>query len=290
MDDAIQELIYAAYGAEARLQRPGCCVRYWLRGDETTKPVVMFLHGAGVDHRMWASQIDAFAPQYRVLTLDLRGHGQSRPAGHYSFDAVVEDCFALLDRLNVERAFVIGLSMGGNVAQEMAFKRPERIAAMICLDCTCNTLAPWADRTLVPLYRAVFGPMMALYPTNALLDQIGRGSSLRAGGQRYLREASAQLSKTELTTVMKSLLATLHHEPNYKATIPELLMHGSDDRLGNIRKIMPIWHRRDLNSEFVVIPNASHCANVDNPQAFNRTALEWLDRVARTPVPETRGA
>ena len=112
MDDAIQELIYAAYGAEARLQRPGCCVRYWLRGDETTKPVVMFLHGAGVDHRMWASQIDAFAPQYRVLTLDLRGHGQSRPAGHYSFDAVVEDCFALLDRLNVERVpeFLLGLT------------------------------------------------------------------------------------------------------------------------------------------------------------------------------------
>jgi pimeloyl-ACP methyl ester carboxylesterase len=228
---------------------------------------------------MWASQIDAFAERYRVLTLDLRGHGQSRPANPYSFEGVVEDCFALLDHLHVERAVVVGLSMGGNVAQEMAFERPERIAAMVCLDCTCNTLVPWADRLLVPVYRAAFGPMMALYPTNALLDQIAKGSSLSQAGQRYLHEASAQLSKAELTKVMKTLLATLHHEPDYRATTPELIMHGSGDQLGNIRKIMPKWHRRDPTSEFVVIPDASHCANVDNPRFVNQTVMDWLDRV-----------
>ena len=98
------------------------------------------------------------------------------------------------------------------------------------------------------------------------------------GGQRYIYEASALLTKTELATVIKSLLATLHHEPDYKVTIPELLLHGSDDNLGNIRKIMPKWHARDPHSEFVIIPEASHCTNIDNPAFFNRTALDWLGR------------
>ena len=48
--------------------------------------------------------------------------------------------------------------------------------------------------------------------------------------------------------------------------------------LGNIRKIMPKWHARDPRSEFVIIPEASHCTNIDNPAFFNRTALDWLGR------------
>ena len=120
--------------------------------------------------------------------------------------------------------------------------------------------------------------MLALYPRKAILKKIGKIVSLKPDGQRYIYEASALLTNKELATVIKSLLATLHHEPDYKVTIPELLLHGPDDNLGNIRKIMPKWHARDPHSEFVIIPEASHCTNIDNPAFFNRTALDWLGR------------
>jgi pimeloyl-ACP methyl ester carboxylesterase len=225
---------------------------------------------------MWATQITAFSERYQVVTCDLRGHGRSRPASRYSFGALVDDGFALLDRIGAERAILIGLSMGGNVAQEMVFRDPGRVSALICLDCTCNTLVPWIDRTLVPLYERAFGPMMALFPQDALIRQIGESSSLHEPGQRYLREASAQLSKKELTKIMQTLLATLHHEPDYAVPVPELLMFGSDDKLGNIRKVMPMWQARDRGSELMVIPKASHCSNIDNPTFFNEAALAWL--------------
>jgi len=73
-------------------------------------------------------------------------------------------------------------------------------------------------------------------------------------------------------------LAALHHEPGYQVTVPELLVHGSDDNLGNIRKVMREWRTRDPNSELVVIPEAGHAANMDNPEAFNTNVLDWLSR------------
>jgi pimeloyl-ACP methyl ester carboxylesterase len=64
-------------------------------------------------------------------------------------------------------------------------------------------------------------------------------------------------------------------------TAPELLVHGSDDSLGNIRKVMRAWRARDPNCELAIIPAAGHIANMDNPDAFNRTVLDWLARAAR---------
>lgn len=274
------ELTFTHYGTEAVVDRRGCPLHYWLR--ETSRadaPLVMFIHGAGIDHRMWASQIDAFAERYRVLTFDLRGHGKSRPAGEYSFEALVEDGFALAKLANAEEIALIGLSMGGNVAQEMVFQNPSLFAGVACADCTCNTLVPFFDRLLTLIYGALFGPILALYSIDALVRQVGETSALRPDGQRYVSAATAQLSKVELARIMRTLLAALHHEDKYKVGIPELLCYGADDRQGNIRKVMPKWRLRDAQSELAVVPEASHCSNIDNPAFFNRVCLEWLGRV-----------
>jgi len=239
----------------------------------------MFIHGAGVDHRMWARQLDAFAEKYRILTLDLRGHARSRPAGEYSFDAIVDDGYALLDLVKAEKVVVVGLSMGGNVAQEMVFRNPSLFAGIVCADCTCNTLVPFFDRLLAPVYGALFGPLLAFYSMDALVRQVALTSALTPDGKRYVTAATAQLSKKELAQIMKCLLAALHHERDYKVPIPQLLFYGVHDRLGNICRVMPKWRRRDPQCELVVIPDASHCSNIDNPTVFNQVALEWLDRV-----------
>ncbi|HEX5262490.1 MAG TPA: alpha/beta hydrolase [Phenylobacterium sp.] len=239
----------------------------------------MFIHGAGVDHRMWASQIEAFAEHYRVLTFDMRGHGLSRPAGEFSFDALVEDAFALAEVVKADKLAIIGLSMGGNVGQEMTFRSPRRIAGLICADCTCNTLVPFFDRLLAPLYGSLFRPLLAFYPMRTLARQVGEWSALTPEGQRYVGEATARFSKNQLSVIMTTLLAALHHEEGYRAPTPQLLCYGDHDQLGNIRKVMPKWRDRDPQSELVVIPKASHCSNIDNPTAFNQVVLAWLERL-----------
>ena len=272
------EIAGADFGTEMVLERLGSPLHYWLKGAVEHAPLIVFMHAAGLDHRTWAGQVDAFSARYRVLTLDIRGHGQSRPAGDYAFGRLVDDGFALLDAVHANRAILIGHSMGGNIAQEMVFRRPDRVAALICVDCTCNTLVPRWDRATLPLYQALFGPVIYAWPRQQLLEEIAKRTSLTPEGQRYVFETSAQLTKKETVRVMKTLLAALHHEPGYQVTVPELLVHGSDDNLGNIRKVMREWRTRDPNSELVVIPEAGHAANMDNPEAFNTNVLDWLSR------------
>lgn len=272
------------FGSHGVLARGRTELNYWLRSSSAgpDAPLVMFLHGAALDHRMWAPQMDAFAAAYRVLTLDMRGHGRSRPADDLSFSAFVDDAWALLDALGAGPVVIAGLSMGGNVAQEMVFQRPERVAALICMDCTCNTLVPFADRLAVPLSTALFEPMMAVVSAKALRRQIAEASAADPEARAYVENAAALLTKGQLTHVMKTLLTSLHHEPGYRIAAPLLLMCGAQDKLGNIAKVMPKWARRDAGSTLAIVPDAAHCANIDNPAFVNRTALDWLGRALGT--------
>ena len=272
------DILTADFGSEGAFERPGCALRYWLRESERADaPLMLLLHGAGVDHRMWAPQMDAFAARYRVLSLDQRGHGASQPARGYSFAALADDALALLDHVGGDPgSVVVGLSMGGNVAQEMIRRAPHRFAAAVLADCTCNSLVPAADRLLIPLYRATLRPLFAVYLKSAFARQIGEASALTPAAQAYVSGEMARYSKAELAMMMQTLLVAVRHRPDYVTPIPTLLVRGEADRLGNIAKVMPLWAARDPKCEPATIPAAGHMANLDNPAAFNRAALDWL--------------
>ena len=88
----------------------------------------------------------------------------------------------------------------------------------------------------------------------------------------------ASLSKAEFVQIMMATTTCLHYEPDYKINKPLLLMVGDQDATGNIRKIMPIWAEHEPDCRFVVIPNAKHAANLDNPDFFHFHArlMEFL--------------
>jgi 3-oxoadipate enol-lactonase len=265
----------ADYGTERTLGRDGCALRYWVRGADTA-PMVVFTHGAGCDHRMFGPQMDAFAAEYRVVTHDVRAHGQSRPLTKpFDIQDAVADVVAILDDLGVRRAVLIGQSMGGNINQEVLFRNPERVAAIVSLGCACNTFS------MTRMERWSAGPGMALlraYPAKSLLRTIAKRTTSVPAVQEYVYEAESLLSKAEFLGIFGSLFTILHHEPDYAITIPELILRGDNDRLGNFRRVMPLWQERDPDSELVVVPNAGHAANMDNAEFFNSTVLEWLRR------------
>src|SRR5919206_988804 len=124
------------------LVRPGATVAYWVSGPERA-PVVVLLHGATLDHQAWQAQVDELARRYRVVVPDLRGHGESTLDGAFRFDDAVDDVAALLDEVDRGAPLVlVGLSLGGNIAQEIVHRDPDRVDALVVADSTCNT----ADR------------------------------------------------------------------------------------------------------------------------------------------------
>ena len=120
------------------IEREGCPLHYWSAG-EAGAPVVLLIHGAGLDHRLWDPNVAAIAARHRVIACDVRGHGRSRPMGApFTVERVLDDLFAILDAEGAREAVLVGQSMGGNLAQAAVRQRPERVRALALVDCACN--------------------------------------------------------------------------------------------------------------------------------------------------------
>ena len=90
-----------------------------------TAPAILLLHSLSTNLHMWDPQAAALAKHYRVVRVDMRGHGLSTaPAGDYSMAALAGDCFALLDALGIHQLHIAGVSIGGRIALQMAAMQP----------------------------------------------------------------------------------------------------------------------------------------------------------------------
>jgi pimeloyl-ACP methyl ester carboxylesterase len=255
-------------------EHDGCALHYCLRGSHAG-PLVVLTHGAAMDHHAFDLQLAALVPTCRVLTWDVRGHGLSRPARTgFSIGRAVDDILALLDHLGAAQAIFVGHSMGGNISQEVVFRAPERVRALVACGCTCNTLKLSG---LERLQVGVLAPLLRLYPYELLKRQSARVSAVKPDVQQYLYEVFGHLSKAEFVQILDATAACLHYEPGYRITHPLLLTHGEHDRTGNIRMVASDWANRDPHCHYQVIPAAGHLAQLDNAAAFNQVLLAFLE-------------
>jgi 3-oxoadipate enol-lactonase len=256
---------------EQVLERKGCPIHYWL-GGQADAPLVVLTHGATVDHHEWDATVPIVGSRFRVLTWDVRGHGLSRPGPLVLADAV-DDLLAILDRLDVQQAIFVGHSMGGNLHQDLVFSHPERVQAMVCVDCTWNFQKLTAMESLA---LKTAGPILKLYPYSLLIDQSLKATTTARESQEMLRQSMSRLIKDEFVQIMMATSLCLHYEPGYTIDKPLLLIVGDKDATGNIRRIMPIWASHEPDCELVVIPHARHAPNLDDPEAFHRALMGFL--------------
>jgi pimeloyl-ACP methyl ester carboxylesterase len=261
---------------EYTLVREGCPLHYWVSGPEG-RPLVVFTHGACVDHHSFDLHVQVVAQRYRVLTWDVRGHGQSQPMGRpLTVPLAVEDLLAIIDLLGYAKAILVGHSNGSYIAQELAFRHPERVQALAIVDGTCIT---WEHSAFENWLVHVSLPMMALFPYETLKKSGLPGISAKKSVQEYTYTAYSQSSKANFLAIWKGVTECLHAEPGYRITQPLLLMHGENDRMGDIAKIAPLWAAREPNCQYIVIPNARHFAILDEPDLFVNALMKWLDQV-----------
>ena len=205
----------------------------------------------------------------------MRGHGLSRPAP-LSFKEALADLLAILDILQVEQAIFVGHSMGGNLHQELVFHHPERVKALgvsgLHLEFS-KTLHPGIDQP-----QCGRTDLQAVSIQN--VDQPIAGSHRDIEGVRRnpCDRPWKALNKDEFVQIMMETPSCLHQEPGYQINKPILMMVGDNDATGNIRKVMPIWAKKEPDCKFVIIPNAKHAANLDNPEFFHRTLQEFLSK------------
>lgn len=259
------------------LERPDATIRYSTSQPAvpTTNPTLVLLHGATLDHRAWAPQVGALQDRFPLVTPDLRGHGAS--TGRFDFTAAVHDIEALLELLPADRIVLVGLSLGGNIAQQLVRSNNPRVRAMVIADATCNTaarhpLAAWMGVGALHAQAAINGPAFA--------QRAARATAIEPKVQQYALEANRHRSNHETVGILASLLTSaLRPDPNYLLPVPTLLVCGELDGVGDVARGSRAWARRDARAEYAEIPGAGHTSNLDNPEAFTHVVEAFLRRV-----------
>ncbi len=260
---------------EHQLTRAGCTLHYWLAGPED-RPLVALLHGATMDHGMFQPQLNALADHYRVLTWDTRGHGKSRPvSGDFRLEDCADDLAAILDQLQVQQAVIVGQSMGGIIAQYVYLRHPERVRAMgmigsVPIAMPYNRWEVWALKATLPLFD--------IWPYNHFVKTVVNSIAVQPEVREYARQTIQSLSREDFLTIWKAVSVAVNTTglPGHQIQVPLLLTHGDQDKTGTIRRDMPKWAKQEPDVRYVIIPNAGHNANQDNPVFFNQVLLDWL--------------
>lgn len=259
---------------ERTLQSEGCELHYWVRQTDSRK-WIMFLHGAGCDHRMFERQFPAIPEDFNIIAWDARGHGRSQlnPGKRFHYQDMMADFQRLVELYEMKEIVLIGQSMGGNLSQDLLTQYPDHIKKAVLIGCTDNAQRlSYSER--VQLNLAL--PTLKMIPWTLLTKLSGNACGETEYAKAYTRNALLSLGKQRFLDVMQTLRFALRHEPQYTFPIPILLVLGEKDKTGNIVKAMSDWPRKDHNAILKRIPNAGHNANMDQPDLVNRHIVDYL--------------
>lgn len=266
MKDNMQHLVF---------QNLNCEINYWYRKGSKNKWVIFF-HGAGADHEMFQQQFEAFDNTYNLIAWDARGHGMSKleQGRKFKFKDMVSDCKKLYEIYSIDKAILIGQSMGGSLAQEIAYYCPEIVDKLVLIDCSKNT----GKLTVVERYSLKCSKFIFnCYPWKMLINQCSNACGNKDSVKKYIKDCFGKLDKETYIDIMMELVGCLHEDAEFMFKQPVLLLCGSDDKLGNIKKIAEPWARGDSNCTLHMIDNAGHNSNQDNPEMVNELICNFLN-------------
>jgi 3-oxoadipate enol-lactonase len=238
-------------------------------------PAVVLVHGGLNDGRLWDDQMGPLSKSFRVVRFDLRGFGKS-PAttGQYW---PTEDLRALLDFLKIEKATVVGLSLGGIVAADFALEHPERVERLVFVGAGLRGDRQPPDEKSMAAYRALANEGPEKYFETFLKADLLAG--LRERPQARERMRTLMLDNYKALTYLRSGLAQSPEPPTIERLgqikFPTLVIVGSLDSK-NLLNIAETLTRGIPGARKLVIPGASHHPPVETPQEFNRALLDFL--------------
>ena len=238
---------------------------------------VVFLHGFPHDRTLWAPQLGGLLTRARCVAPDLRGFGDSEVRGPYTMDRYADDVIAMMDALQIERAVIAGLSMGGYIAFALWRRHRERVRALILAD-----TRPGADSEETKAKRRELIALARAKGSGAVADAQITGMVGRTTRDKHPDIADAvhrMLSMAPVDGVVGALEAMMAR-PDSTPTlatidVPTLIIVGDEDVLTPPKEARAM-HERIGGSRLEILAGAGHVSNVERPAAFNHVASEFL--------------
>ncbi len=237
--------------------------------DDGEGPPILLTHGFVASTGMWAGQVDAFKDRYRLIQWDMRGHGLTECADDlsaYSQDITVADMKAILDHLNIEKAVIGGHSLGGYMSMRFNVFHPNRVRALILQGCgpgyrSDQSRAQWNQRVA------------------------GRAKTISEKGYKALNgasevPASLQRSNKEIAMAARGILAQIDSrviDSLSTISVPTLIIIGEGDTY--YLQGSDYMANRISGADHIVVRDAGHGVNIDQPEIVNRAFKEFLEKL-----------
>ena len=258
--------------------RPRGALSYALHGEGG--PPTLMIMGYLARSTAWRAQVAALAPSLSLLTFDHRGVGDSQGPSGRTMRALADDCVALLDHAGWESAHVVGISMGGMVAQHLALAHPGRVRSLALLATHAGGGLPLPPRAGLPRF---FAAQLARSPAarlRALAELLIPPARLAARSwEEVARQLSEDFSPRPPAGVrLAQLAAVLGHNTRarlHELRAPTLVVHAGRDLLVSPARQLDLA-RRVPNAELLSLPEAGHGLIRDDPAALNERLLAHI--------------
>jgi len=262
---------------------------YYKVEGETDRETVLLISPLGGDAGFWARQTQELSRHFRTITFDNRGAGvSSKCNGECSTELLADDAIALLDHLNITRTHVIGLAMGGLIAQHIALKRPDLVSSLVLVasyaradDHIQNVTRQWRNIAMAQGMETLFDSCLEwLFSEQYIKDNDGELDKLKTFYRLTLQDPLSFTSQS-LAGVTHDSRATLS-----QIQCPTLIIHGGADRLVSLE------FARELNEEMpdsrlLVLEHAPHFLIWEYASRFNEEVISFLqesrDQLNRSP-------
>jgi 3-oxoadipate enol-lactonase len=268
----VREIKFKSTIEKKELIHDGYPFHYCASG-ESKNELIVFLHPAFADHRAFDQQIDYFSGKYRVITMDMPGHGLSQP-GKAKIDHTIHYIYSILENEKYDKAHFVGVSMGSLIAQYFALHHPEKVQSLTVLG-GYDIHADNKELNKAQRSENIKWIFTALFSMNAFRRYVARVSVNRPEEQARIYEM-AKLFTRKSFLAMSGLANVVKHRKDVSWNYPLLILCGEKD-LELAIKMSKKWHEENPSSKFHMIENAGHCANMDDPETFNRILMEFLD-------------
>ncbi|HSY38040.1 MAG TPA: alpha/beta hydrolase [Polyangia bacterium] len=237
-------------------------------------PPVILSHGFLMDREMFAPQVRALHPEFRVITWDERGFGETEFDGEpFTYWDSARDCLGLLDHLGIEQAVLGGMSQGGFLSMRAALLAPDRVRALVLIDTQSGT----EDPERLPAYRQMQETWLQVGPVDELAQAV---SGLIIGDPVLSETWIAKWHKLPRET-MKAPCDCLFEREDLtdrvsEITCPAIVFHGTADMSIEVDEAQALSERLPGSTGVVLIEGGPHASNLTHPEQVNAPLLAFL--------------
>lgn len=255
----------------------GGIVHYWINKNKNAADNIVFTHGVTADHTMFEKQAAFFSGKYNIIFWDVPMHGLSRPYKNFSYHDTAQILYNILQKENIKKVILVGMSMGGYPSQHFAAMYPGMVKGFVALGTTPLGLQYYTKADLWWLKQAV--SIAKLFPADILRKSMAWQVSNTKYSYQKMISMLIPLSKAEIIKQMQAAYEYFPYENrNVKFTFPVLILAGDKDRTGKVKTYCRKWAEY-TGYPLHFIKNARHFANGDNPEQVNLEIKLFIENI-----------